>query len=161
MLPTLEQPLSPKRATSTTIDISQRVSSASSPHNVQMEIQDTPIYLDTRENYTNHDEFDISNAIEPSPHTQTAGNLQNTTSPTLDSSIHFLPKLSTSYKSREQSVSDEEHSTALGLDIPTTNRTGRMIRRQAWHYDYDFCTDETVTFQWLLASMAMFHSIMT
>ena len=126
-----------------------------------MEIQDTPIYLDTRENYTNHDEFDISNAIEPSPHTQTAGNLQNTTSPTLDSSIHFLPKLSTSYKSREQSVSDEEHSTALGLDIPTTNRTSRMIRRQAWHYDYDFCTDETVIFQWLLASMAMFHSIMT
>ena len=39
-------------------------------------------------------------------------------------------------------MSAEEHSTALGLDIPTTNRTGRMIRRPAWHYDYDFSTDE-------------------
>ena len=50
VLPTLEQPLSPRgEATSTTIDTSQRVSSAFSPHDVQMEIQDTPIYLDTRE----------------------------------------------------------------------------------------------------------------
>ena len=39
-------------------------------------------------------------------------------------------------------MSAEEHSTALGLDIPKTNRTGRMIRRSAWHYDYDFFTDE-------------------
>ena len=36
-----------------------------------MEIQDTPIYLDTRENYTTPDEFDISDAIESS-HTQTS-----------------------------------------------------------------------------------------
>ena len=44
-LPNLEQPLSPTGgATSSTIDTSQRVSSASSPHNVQMEIQDNPIY---------------------------------------------------------------------------------------------------------------------
>ena len=49
VLPTLEQPLSPTGgATSTTIDTSQRVSLASSPHNVQKEIQDTPNYLDTR-----------------------------------------------------------------------------------------------------------------
>ena len=54
-----------------------------------MEIQDDPIYLDTRENYTIHDEFDLSNAIESSPHTPTADNLQNTTSSTPDSSIHF------------------------------------------------------------------------
>ena len=42
-------------ATSTTIDTSQRLSSASSPHYVQMEIQDTPIQIDTSENYTAHD----------------------------------------------------------------------------------------------------------
>ena len=134
VFPPLEQPLSPTgRATSTITDTSQRVSSASSPHNVQMEIQDTPIYLDTSENYTTHDDFDTSDAIESSPQTPTADNLQNITYSTPDSSIHFLPKRSTSSKSREQSVSDEEHSTALGLDIPKTNRTGRMIRRPAWH----------------------------
>ena len=61
VLPTLEQPLSPTReATSTSIDTSQRVSSASIPHNVEVEIQDTPFYLDPRKNYTTHDEFDIS-----------------------------------------------------------------------------------------------------
>ena len=142
VLPTLEQPLSKTGgATSTTIDYSQGVFSPSSPHNVQMVIQDTPIYLDTQEKYTNHDEFDMSDAIESSPYTPTADNLQKTTSPTPDSSILFIPKRSTSSKSREQSVSDEEHSTALGLDIPTTDRTGRMIRRPAWHYDYDFSTD--------------------
>ena len=93
VLPTLEQPLSPTGgATSTTVDTSQRVSSASSPHNGQMEIQDTPIYLDTREYYTTHDEFDISDAIESSPHTPTADNLQNSTSLTPDSSIHFFTK---------------------------------------------------------------------
>ena len=54
-----------------------------------MEIQDTPIYLDTRENYTTHDEFDISDAIESSPHTPTADNLQNISSPTPGNSIHF------------------------------------------------------------------------
>ena len=57
------------------------------------------------------------------------------------------PKRSTASKSREQSVSDEELSTALGLDIPTTNRTGRMIRRPAWHYDYDFLLKKTVILQ--------------
>ena len=118
VLPTLEQPLSPTRgATSTTIDTSQSVSSAPSPHNVQMEIQDTPIYLDARENYTTHDDFDISDAIESSPQFPTADNLQNITSPTPDSSIKFLPKRSTSSKPREQSGSDEEHSTALGLQL--------------------------------------------
>ena len=111
-----------------------------------MEIQVSPIYLDTQENYTTHDEFDISDAIESSLHTPTADNLQNISSPTPDNSIHFKPKRSTSYKSREQSVSDEEHSTALRLGIPTTNRTGRMIRRPAWHYDYDFSTDENCFF---------------
>ena len=130
VLPTLEQPISPTGgATSTITDTPQRVSSASSPHNVQMVIQDTPIYLVTRENYTSHHDFDISDAIESSPQTPTADNLQNITISTPDSSIHFLPKRSTSSKSREQSVSDEEHSTALGLDIPTTNRTGRMWLR--------------------------------
>ena len=65
VLPTLEQPLSPTGvAASTTIDTSLRVSSASSSHNVQMEIQDIPIYLDTRENYLTDDEFDLSDAIE-------------------------------------------------------------------------------------------------
>ena len=39
-------------------------------------------------------------------------------------------------------MSNEEHFTALGLDIPTINGTGRMIRRPAWHYDYDFSTDK-------------------
>ena len=147
VLPTLEQPLSPTRgATSTTIDTSQSVSSAPSPHNVQMEIQDTPIYLDTRENYTTRDDFDISDAIESSPQTPTADNRQNITSPTPDSAIKFLPKRSTSSKSREQSGNDEEHSTALGIDIPTTNRTGRMFRRPAWHYDCDFSTDENCNF---------------
>ena len=58
-------------------------------------------------------------------------------------------------------MSDEEHSTAFGRDIPTTKRTGRMNRRPAWHYDCDFSTDETVFLQRLLASMAMFHLIMT
>ena len=77
------------RRPSTTIDSSQKVSSASSPHNVQMEIQDTPIYLDTREKHTYHDECDISNAIESSPHTPTADNLQNTDSLIPDSSINF------------------------------------------------------------------------
>ena len=97
-----------------------------------MEIQDTPIYLDTRENYTTHDEFIISDAIESSPHTPTADSLQNTTSLTPDSSILFFkPKRSSSSKQREQSVKDEEHSTALGLVIPTTNRAGRMIQRTA------------------------------
>ena len=73
----------------------------------------------------------------------------------------FKPKRSTSSKTREQSVSDEEHSTALRLGIPTTNRTGRMIRRPAWHYDYDFSTDENCNFTRLLwLSMAMFHLIM-
>ena len=43
-------------------------------------------------------------------------------------------------------MSDEEHSTASGLDIPTTNRTGRMVRRPAWHYDYDFSTEENCNF---------------
>ena len=43
-------------------------------------------------------------------------------------------------------MNDEEHSTALGHDIPTTNRTGRMIRRSAWHYDYNFSTDENCNF---------------
>ena len=91
VLPALEQPLPPTRgATSTTIDSSHRVSSASSPHNMQMEIQEIPIYLDTRENYTTHDEFDISDANESSPHTPTADNLQNITSPTPDSSIPFF-----------------------------------------------------------------------
>ena len=71
LLPNLEQPLSPTGgATSTTIDTSQRVSSASSPHNVQMEIKDTPIYLDTREIYTTQGNIDISDGIESSPHTQ-------------------------------------------------------------------------------------------
>ena len=51
-----------------------------------MEIQVTPIYLDTRENYTTHHEFDISDAIESSLTLQ----LKNTTSPTPDSSIQFL-----------------------------------------------------------------------
>ena len=92
-----------------------------------MEIQDTPVYLDTRENYTTHDEFDISYAIESSPHTPTADNLQNIASPILDSSKKFSPKHSTSSRSREQCVSDDEYSTALGLDIRTTNRTGRVI----------------------------------
>ena len=93
VLPTLEQPLSPTGgATSTTIDTSQIVSSASSPHKLQMEIQDTQIYLDTRENYTTHDDFDISDAIESSPQTPTADHLQNITSPTPDSSIHFFTK---------------------------------------------------------------------
>ena len=87
VLSTLEQPLSPTGgATSTTIHTSQRVSSASSPLNVQMEIQYTPIYLDTRENYTTHHEFDISDAIESSLTLQ----LQNTTSPTPDSWIYFF-----------------------------------------------------------------------
>ena len=85
VLSTLEQPLSP---TSTTIHTSQKVSSASSPLNVQMEIQYTPIYLDTRENYTSHHEFDISDAIESSLTLQ----LQNTTSPTPDSWIYFFTK---------------------------------------------------------------------
>ena len=65
-----------------------------------MEFQDTPIYLDTRDNYTTHDTFDISYAIESSPQTPTADNLQNITSPILDSSKH-----STSSRSREQYVS--------------------------------------------------------
>ena len=39
-------------------------------------------------------------------------------------------------------MSDEELSSALGLDIPTSNRTGWMIRRPAWHYDFDFSTHE-------------------
>ena len=95
---------------------------------------------------TTHDELDISDAIESSPHTLTADNLQHNTSPTPDSSIHFLPKLSTPSKSKEQSVSDEEHSTALGLDVPTVNRTGLMIRRPALDYDYDFSTDENCNF---------------
>ena len=43
-------------------------------------------------------------------------------------------------------MSNEKHSTALGLDIPSTNGTGRMIRRPAWHYDYDFSTDENCNF---------------
>ena len=147
VLPAIEQPLSPTGgATSTTIDTSQRVSPASSPHNVQMEIQDTPIYLDTRETSTTHDEDDISDAIEFSPHNPTADNLQNTTSPNSDSSMYFLPEHSTSSKSREQFVNDEEQPTALGLDIPTTNRTGRMIRRPAWKYDFDFSTDENRNF---------------
>ena len=154
VLPTLEQPLSPTGgATSTTVDTSLRVSSASGPHTVQMEIQDTLIYLNTRESYTTHDEFDISDAIESFPHTPTADNLQNITNPTPDSS----PKRSKSSKSREQSVSDEQLSTTLGLDITKTTRTGRMIRRPAWHYDYDFILMKTVVLQWLLASIAMFH----
>ena len=90
VLPPLEQPLSPTGgATSTTIDSSLKVSSVSTPHNVQMQTQDTPIYLDTREKHTSHDEFDISNVIESSPHTPTADNLQNTDSLIPDSSIHF------------------------------------------------------------------------
>ena len=73
VLPILEQTLlTTGGATSTTIGTSQRVSSASSPHKVQMEIQDTPIYLDTRENYTTHDEYDMFDALESSPHTPTA-----------------------------------------------------------------------------------------
>ena len=35
---------------------------------------------------------------------------------------------------------------ALGLDIAKLNRTGRMIRRTRWHYDYDFSTDENYNF---------------
>ena len=112
VLPTLEQT---GGATSTTIDNSQRVSSGSSPHNMQMEIQDTPIYLDTRGNYTFHDQFDISDAIESSPHTQTADNLHNITSPTPDSSIHFLLNFSTSSKSIKQSVSDLTFLQLIGL----------------------------------------------
>ena len=96
------QKITDKGANSATIDTSQRAFSASSPHSVQMEIQDTPIYLDTRECYTTHDEFDISDAIESSPHTPNADNLQNNTTPTPDSSIHFLPKRSRSSKTREQ-----------------------------------------------------------
>ena len=77
ILPSFEQPLTQRGgATSITIDTSQKVSSAYSPHNVQMEVQDTPIYLDTCENKSTHNELDISNAIESSPHTSTADNLQ-------------------------------------------------------------------------------------
>ena len=111
-----------------------------------MEIQDTSIYLDTRESYTHLDQFDISDAIESSPRTPTSYNLQNTTSPTSDSSIHFLPKHSTLSKSREQTVTDDEHYTALGTDIPTIDRTSRMIRRPAGHYYCDFSTDENCNF---------------
>ena len=93
VLPTLEQPLSPTGgAASTTIDTSPRVSSASNSHYVQMEIQDIPIYLGTGENYITHDEFDIADAIESSPQTPTADNLQNITCTTPDSSIHFYNK---------------------------------------------------------------------
>ena len=52
-------------------------------------------------------------------------------------------------------MSDEEHSTALGLEFATTKRTGRMIRRPAWHYDYDFSTDGNCHL-----AMATFHLIM-
>ena len=64
VLHTLEQPLSPTAGvTSTTIDTSQKVSPASSPHNRQMEIQDTPINLVTLKNYTTPNELDKSDAI--------------------------------------------------------------------------------------------------
>ena len=46
-------------------------------------------------------------------------------------------------------MSDEEHSTVLGLDIPTTNRTGLLILifyNDFWHYDYDFFSDENCKF---------------
>ena len=43
-------------------------------------------------------------------------------------------------------MGDEEHSTALGLDIPVTNRTVWMIRWTAWLYNYDFSTDENCNF---------------
>ena len=55
-----------------------------------MEVQDTSIYFDTCENYTTHDYFDIFDAIESSPHTPTAENLQNTPSPTPDGSIFLM-----------------------------------------------------------------------
>ena len=67
-----------------------------------MEIQGTPYYWNTRESHTTHDEFDLSDAIESPPHTPTAEKLQNTTSPTPDSSIKLLPHHSASSKSSEQ-----------------------------------------------------------
>ena len=48
-------------------------------------------------------------------------------------------------------MSDEEHSTALEFDFPTTNRSGRMIRRPAWHYGYDFFTDKNCNFAMALS----------
>ena len=76
VFPTIEQPLLTKGGTtSTTTDTSQRIPTASSLHIVQMEIQDTPFYIDTGEKYTTHDEFDISDAIGSSPQTATADNL--------------------------------------------------------------------------------------
>ena len=57
-------------------------------------------------------------------------------------------------------MSDEKHFTALGLDIPTTNSTGRMIRRPAWHYEFDFSTNENCSFAMAVASMAILHSIL-
>ena len=139
VLPTLEQPLSPTRGASyTSIDTSQRVSAASIPHNVQVEIQDTPFYSDPRENYTTHDEFDIYDTTHSN--CRQSAKYYFLHSWQFDT---FLPKRSTSSKSREQSVIDEEQSTVLGLDIPTT---GRKIRRPAWHNNYVFSIDVNCNF---------------
>ena len=43
-------------------------------------------------------------------------------------------------------MSDEEYSTVLGNDVPTTNRTVRMIRKPARQYDYNFSTEENCNF---------------
>ena len=52
-----------------------------------MEVEDTSVYLETLENFTTQDEFLLSDTIESPPHIPTADNLQNTTFPTLDTSI--------------------------------------------------------------------------
>ena len=69
------------------IDTSRRVSSEFSANNVQMEVEDTSVYLETLENFTTQDEFLLSDTIESPHHIPTADNLQNTTFPTLDTSI--------------------------------------------------------------------------
>ncbi|XP_063710927.1 uncharacterized protein LOC134839344 isoform X2 [Symsagittifera roscoffensis] len=142
-LPTLEQLLSSTGgSTSSHIDTSQRESSASSPHIVQMEVQSTAIYLHPRPNYPTHNELDD---IESPPRTTFADNQQNNTSPLLKYKS-FLPILVSGFALKIRAFSNEfgeQNFTLMKKRQPKNNMcsSGTASRSTAKHIDLKVHSD--------------------
>ena len=103
----------------------------------------------------------MSDAIESPPHTPTAEKLQNTTSPTPDSSIKLLPHHSASSNQVSNNLQVIKKILLLwNLTFLQLIGLVGLFEDQHGTRITIFLMMITVILQWLLVSMAIFHSIM-